>query len=242
MRCTSPRPMQRWRMLLICLLGVLPVVVRGLAAEPGSAVPFDILIRGGTVYDGSGRPPRRADVAVRGDQVVAIGDLVGAAAKSVADANGLAVAPGFINMLSWSNESLLVDGRGQSEVRQGVTTQILGEGWSMGPVNAAIKKALCREAKDDRAWLNKVRPMFGHDYHFHIRIKCPADSADCKPQDPIPAGDGCGDLQGWFKDSVIHPKPEPPPKEPPSLQSGIKLAQLPRDCKGVLNAPDAKVP
>jgi N-acyl-D-aspartate/D-glutamate deacylase len=91
-------------MLLICLLGVLPVVVRGPAAEPGSAVPFDILIRGGTVYDGSGRPPRRADVAICGDQVVAIGDLVGAAAKSVVDANGLAVAPGFINMLTDSSK------------------------------------------------------------------------------------------------------------------------------------------
>jgi penicillin-insensitive murein endopeptidase len=101
-------------------------------------------------------------------------------------------------------------------------------------VNAAIKKALCREAKDDRAWLNKVRPMYGHDYHFHIRIKCPADSAGCKPQDPIPPGDGCGDLQDWFKESVIHPKP---PTGPVEERKGPTLAQLPAACRGVVTAP-----
>jgi penicillin-insensitive murein DD-endopeptidase len=103
-------------------------------------------------------------------------------------------------------------------------------------VNAAIKKALCREAKGDRAWLNKVRPMYGHDYHFHIRIKCPDDSADCKPQDPIPAGDGCSasDLSFWFKDSVIHPKPSAEPAEP---RKGPTLAQLPAACRGVVTAP-----
>ena len=100
-------------------------------------------------------------------------------------------------------------------------------------VNAAIKKALCRQANGDRAWLNKVRPMYGHDYHFHIRIKCPDDSAGCKPQDPVPAGDGCGDLQGWFKDSVIHPK-ETEPAEP---RKGPTLAQLPAACRGVVTAP-----
>src|SRR4051794_38537325 len=81
-------------------------------------------------------------------------------------------------------------------------------------VNAAIKKALCREAKGDRSWLAKVRPMYGHDYHFHIRIKCPPGSKECENQpDPSP-DEGCGarDLAYWFKDSVIHPKP---PKVPP---------------------------
>ena len=111
-------------------------------------------------------------------------------------------------------------------------------------INAAIKKALCREAKGDRSWLEKVRPWYGHDYHFHIRMRCPPGATECKGQKDQGGGEGCkpSDLAYWFKDSVIHPKPEPPPKEPPSLQSGIKLAQLPRDCKGVLNAPDAKVP
>src|SRR6201991_4681140 len=78
-------------------------------------------------------------------------------------------------------------------------------------VNAAIKKALCREAGDDRAWLNKVRQYWQHDYHFHVRIHCPADSPDCKPQPAVPAGDGCGkDLDWWFTDAVLHPKPAPP--------------------------------
>ena len=76
-------------------------------------------------------------------------------------------------------------------------------------VNAAIKKALCREAKGDRGWLSKVRPMWGHDYHFHIRIKCPPGSGECESQ-PSPAeSEGCsaGDFAFWFKDSVLHPKP-----------------------------------
>src|SRR5262249_15114620 len=103
---------------------------------------FDVLIRGGFVYDGSGNPPRRADVGIKGDRIAAVGDLGRANAKNVVDAHDLAVAPGFINMLSWSTDSLLVDGRGQSEIRQGVTTQIMGEGNSWGPVNAAIKKRM----------------------------------------------------------------------------------------------------
>jgi N-acyl-D-amino-acid deacylase len=118
--------------------------------DPAPAGPFDILLRGGTVYDGSGGPPQRADVAIRGDRIVAVGDLGKADARTVVDVAGLAVAPGFINMLSWSNESLLVDGRSQGEIRQGVTTQIMGEGWSMGPLNDAIKKRMKREQGDIR--------------------------------------------------------------------------------------------
>jgi N-acyl-D-amino-acid deacylase len=103
---------------------------------------YDTIIRGGTVYDGSGKAPRQADVGLRGDKIAAIGDLSSASAKTVIDAKGQAVAPGFINMLSWSTDSLLVDGRGQSEIRQGVTTEIMGEGWSWGPVNDAIRKRM----------------------------------------------------------------------------------------------------
>jgi N-acyl-D-amino-acid deacylase len=113
-----------------------------------AAENFDVLIRSGTVYDGSGMPPRRADVGLRGDRIAAVGDLEKATAKVVVDATGLAVTPGFINMLSWSTDSLLVDGRGQSEIRQGVTTEIMGEGWSWGPVNAAIKKRMKAEQID----------------------------------------------------------------------------------------------
>ena len=107
-------------------------------------------------------------------------------------------------------------------------------------VNAAIKKALCREAKGDRGWLSKVRPMYGHDYHFHIRIKCPPGSgSECESQPEPAESEGCsaGDLAFWFKDSIIHPKP---PKEPPTPRPPMTLAQLPAACKQVLAAPDAK--
>ena len=106
-------------------------------------------------------------------------------------------------------------------------------------VNAAIKKALCREAKGDRGWLSKVRPMYGHDYHFHIRIKCPPGSGECESQPPPADSEGCsaGDLASWFKDSIIHPKP---PKEPPKPKPPMTLAQLPAACRQVLAAPDAK--
>lgn len=101
---------------------------------------YDVLIKNGTVYDGSGGNPRRVDVAIRNDQIVAIGDFKNAKAKNVIDAKGLAVAPGFINMLSHSYNSILTDGRSLGELRQGVTTQIFGEGSSMGPLNPEMKQ------------------------------------------------------------------------------------------------------
>lgn len=134
------------RTLLWLSFSVLLVLLT--SAMPVHAEHFDVLIRGGMVYDGSGKAPRRADVGLRGDRIAAIGDLGTATARTVVDASGLAVAPGFINMLSWSNESLLADGRGQSEIRQGVTTQIMGEGNSMGPVSPAIKKRMKAEQTD----------------------------------------------------------------------------------------------
>jgi N-acyl-D-amino-acid deacylase len=103
-------------------------------------LPFDVVIKGGTVYDGTGGPGRRADVGIRGDRITAVGDLAAAGAAAVIDATGLAVAPGFINMLSWSTDSLIADGRSEGEIRQGVTTQIFGEGSSMGPLNADMKR------------------------------------------------------------------------------------------------------
>jgi penicillin-insensitive murein DD-endopeptidase len=102
-------------------------------------------------------------------------------------------------------------------------------------VNAAIKKDLCREAGSDRAWLQRIRPYWQHDYHFHVRISCPAGSPDCKRQDPAPAGDGCGkELAWWFTDAVLHPKPEPEPTKPPPY---LKMADLPAACRQVLAAP-----
>jgi len=102
-------------------------------------------------------------------------------------------------------------------------------------VNAAIKKALCRDGGADRAWMNKVRPYWGHDYHFHVRLRCPADSPACKPQPPPPPGDGCGkDLDWWFTDAVLHPKPPPVPEKP---RPPLTMANLPPACRGVLAAP-----
>src|SRR5690242_12707609 len=108
-------------------------------------------------------------------------------------------------------------------------------------VNAAIKKALCRQAKGDHSWLSKVRPWWGHDYHFHIRMRCPAGDKECKGQTDQGGDDGCkpSELAYWFKDSIIHPKPQPP-KPPPKLTDGLKLSAMPAACKTVLNAADAK--
>ncbi len=105
----------------------------------GDGTGYDVVIRGGTVYDGSGSPPEVADVGIRGDRVAAIGDLSGARAARVLDASGMAVSPGFVNMLSWATESLILDGRSLGDVRQGVTLEVFGEGSSMGPANEAMK-------------------------------------------------------------------------------------------------------
>jgi N-acyl-D-amino-acid deacylase len=142
MPCPAIVPLRGYLVLVLTL-----ALVAGARQTP-AAEKYDVLIRGGTVYDGSGKPPQKADVALRADQIIAVGDLAGATANTVVDATGLAVAPGFINMLSWSTDSLLADGRGQSEIRQGVTTQIMGEGWSWGPVNDAIRKRMKAEQID----------------------------------------------------------------------------------------------
>jgi N-acyl-D-amino-acid deacylase len=117
----------------LCLLLVLPGAAR--AAET-----YDLVLRGGTIYDGSGGKPFVGDVAIQGDRIVKVGSLGEARGKTEVDAKGLAVSPGFINMLSWATESLIVDGRGQSDIRQGVTLEVMGEGGSMGPLNDAMKK------------------------------------------------------------------------------------------------------
>ncbi len=123
-------------------------VVTAQTPSPASKQKFDVLIRYGTVYDGSGGEGRHVDVALRGDRIAGVGDFKNATAGLTIDARGLAVAPGFINMLSWSNESLIADGHSQSEIRQGVTTEIMGEGDSMGPVNDRIREKMLREQKD----------------------------------------------------------------------------------------------
>lgn len=97
-------------------------------------------------------------------------------------------------------------------------------------VNAAIKRALCRAAKGE-PWLQKMRPEHGHDYHFHVRMLCPAGSAKCAPQDPTPEGDGCdASLDWWFTDEALHPKPSGTPPPP------LTLVKLPPECRTVLEA------
>src|SRR5262249_24303828 len=112
------------------------------------AQEYDVIIRNGDVYDGSGGPAQHVDVAIKGDRVVGLGDYSKASAKTIGKASGLRVTPGFINMLSWSTESLIQDGRWQSELRQGVTTEIMGEGESMGPVNDRIRQFILKNQAD----------------------------------------------------------------------------------------------
>ncbi len=117
----------------ILFAGVL--VLGGCQAPP----QYDVVIRGGTVYDGSGSEPVQADVGILDSRIAAVGNLEAAVGKTEIDVTGLAVAPGFINMLSWATESLILDGRSQSDIRQGVTLEVFGEGRSMGPLNEAMK-------------------------------------------------------------------------------------------------------
>jgi N-acyl-D-amino-acid deacylase len=124
----------------LCLMLLLPF--SALAAE------HDLVVRGGTILDGSGAEGYVGDVVVDGDRIVYVGKSRGDAAKTVIDARGKAIAPGFINMLSWATESLIVDGRGQSDLRQGVTLEVFGEGSSGGPLTPEMK-ALAKSRQTD---------------------------------------------------------------------------------------------
>jgi len=119
------------------------------SAENASTT-YDVIVRGGTVYDGLGGAPIQADVGVNGDRIAAIGDLSKAAAAVEVDATGKAVSPGFINMLSWAVVSLIEDGRGMSDIKQGVTLEVMGEGSSMGPLNDAMRKEMLERQSDIR--------------------------------------------------------------------------------------------
>lgn len=114
-----------------------------LPAAPEAEQPaYDIVILDGRLYDGLGGEPIDADIAIKGDRIAAIGEFHAADAAAAVDADGMAVAPGFINMLSWATQSLIEDGRGLSDLRQGVTLEVFGEGWSMGPLNDALKQEM----------------------------------------------------------------------------------------------------
>jgi N-acyl-D-amino-acid deacylase len=118
------------------------------ATSAAPPVSYSVLIRGGTIYDGSGGAPYVGDVAMKGDQIVYVGPHAPGRAARVVDATGKAVSPGFVNMLSWATESLIADGRGMSDTRQGVTLEVMGEGDSMGPWNAEMKRLAVKRQGD----------------------------------------------------------------------------------------------
>ena len=121
-------------------IAVAGLLATSAAPAQQAAADYDLLIRGGTVYDGSGQPGFTGDVAIKGDKIVYVGPSATGSAKRTIDATGQAVSPGFINMLSWATESLIQDGRGLSDTKQGVTLEVMGEGQSMGPWNAEMKR------------------------------------------------------------------------------------------------------
>ena len=127
---------------------VVTLVVFGVLSACTSRTSYDVILRGGTIYDGSGGQPYVGDVAFDGDVIAALGEIGAATAPTEIDVQGLAVAPGFVNMMSWANESLIEDGRSQSDIRQGVTLEIMGEGESMGPLNDAMKAEMIQLQTD----------------------------------------------------------------------------------------------
>jgi N-acyl-D-amino-acid deacylase len=134
----------------VLIRNLLVLVLLSLQSLSAAAEKVDLLIRNGVIYDGSGGAPVRGAVAVRDGRVVASGKLADYTAAQEVDAKGLAVAPGFINTLSWATESLIHDGRGMSDIKQGVTLEIFGEGNSYGPVNALIKEEMLKTQGDIR--------------------------------------------------------------------------------------------
>src|SRR5260370_27868573 len=126
---------------MIRRLAIASAVLLLCAGATTSRPTYDIVIRKGMIYDGSGSDAVRGDVAISGDRIAAVGK-VGGAGKTEIDAHGLTIAPGFINVMSQAQESLIADGRGMSDVKQGVTTEIFGEGESMGPLSPAMQAQL----------------------------------------------------------------------------------------------------
>jgi len=141
-------------LLLLALTISLSSCTDATVEDTAPVAQFDLMIVNGLVYDGQGGDPYRADIGVNSDRIAAIGSDLGSAGKTI-DATGLAIAPGFINMLSWATESLIEDGLSQGDIRQGVTLEVMGEGWSMGPMNDAMKDELIKQQADikfDISW------------------------------------------------------------------------------------------
>jgi N-acyl-D-amino-acid deacylase len=131
-------------------LGAATLILTACSTAVGSsrAPSYDLVIGNGLIYDGSGAAPVSGGIAIAGDTIARVGDVSRARATHYIDAKGMAISPGFINMLSWANESLIEDGRGQSDIRQGVTLEVFGEGESMGPLNDAMKRENIEQQAD----------------------------------------------------------------------------------------------
>lgn len=152
---------------------MLLAVVADCAGLEGATPSFDIIIQGGTIHDGSGRPPFVGDIAIRGDRIAFVGPRVPGSARRVIDARGKAVAPGFINMLSWSGETLLVAGRAESELRQGVTLLVMGEGESMGPLTPAMRARLIAQQEEGMPYAVPWTSLGGYLDHAVARGVAP---------------------------------------------------------------------
>ncbi len=142
-------------MMMINRLSWLFLATLACAHPAPQSTVYDVVIRGGTIYDGLGGAPYVGDVGIIGDKIRLTGNFSGVHGKQEIDARGMAVAPGFINMLSWANESLIQDGRSQGDIRQGVTLEVMGEGSSMGPINEKMRKEMVDDQGDikyDVAW------------------------------------------------------------------------------------------
>jgi len=138
---------QTYRHRGLCVAALSLLALLSACTPPPS---YDLILKGGMIYDGSGGEPFIGDVAISGDTIAALGDLGNAETTREINVEGLAVAPGFVNMMSWANESLIEDGRSQSNIRQGVTLEIMGEGESMGPLNDAMKVEMVSLQSDIR--------------------------------------------------------------------------------------------
>jgi len=145
--------MLRWFVICTCTILILSCSGRQEGTRE-SGKQYDVLIKNGTIYDGSGNAPFQGDVAIQGDSIVAVGTLADARGKVEVDATNLAVAPGFINMLSWAVESLIEDGRSMADIKQGVTLEVFGEGNSMGPLNDAMKEETLKSQGDIKFDIN----------------------------------------------------------------------------------------
>ena len=141
------------------MLGAVAGLAAALTGCAPAAPQFDLLVRGGQVLDGRGTPARRADIGVNGDRIVALGDLAAATAATVIDASGRVVSPGFIDVQGQSGTTLLIDGRGESHLRQGITSEIIGEGDSPAfwTAKTASGEALARAGTARR--LDQLRPV-----------------------------------------------------------------------------------